>query len=545
MKKILLSIWLLLPFLLIAQPTITKTEAFPTTGKITVEGILREPGSNNLLVVYEDYSSSGLAGKNKWAVDVFSNDLQRLKAGIPEKMEFPGGEDVNFGMTVSLGGSANIIFHRYDKKEKEVLLYRAQIESAGKIGTLNMFGTLRGKEASLFDVFMGASRNLSHPITAYSVDTNYLFLMRSYSDDKMKEPPTYIIVDRNWNIVRQGSLKFPDNEEVHYLLTLPAISNDGSIWMPIWTKTGDQPETTQEVWVWKDANELPKRISITLSTEKLITDMRLQQSATDQMMYVGGMYSESSRRAQDAIFRPTSPPNDNHPAQGTFIAKIDAHTDQVITTATHPFEASTLQYWDRDQKDIEKGRGINLIRPVGVHPQADGSIWLNTEQYIITPERTSPGGLLTIGGDPTYGPAIIVHYTADDKETKELVIGKSTYLSIDRHGSHFFDVGKNGIFLLYNDHGGNVETPPARASNLRYGGVPNSTGGGIPIVQKQACTAMYYADTNGQGKPECLFRFRETDYWLEPQTYIQTAPGVYIFACEGKDGEYGLLKAAW
>lgn len=533
MQRLIFPILLFLPILLGAQPAVSKTEAFATSGDVTVEGILREPGSNNLMVVYRDYISLGPTGKITWAVDVFSSDLKRIVAGKPEKIEFSDGDDVKNGITASLGGSATILFHRYVKKDKKTLIYLAKVESGGKIGNLKLFGALAGK-----------AEKYSTPVFAYSMDSAYLLLMRPFTEEDIEERPSYIVIDRSWNIVHEGKLAFPADKEAEYLIGLPVIGNDASIWMPVWTK-GQGEETKQEIWKWKEAKAEPQRIDISISTDCLITGMRLQQSASDQSMYVGGLYAASSKKAHKAIFNPPSPPDDDHPEQGTFVAKLDVKDCTILSKSANPFNALTFRYWARDQEDIKKGKGIDLIRPVSVHPQPDGSVWVDAEEYFVPPiEIRGTTGALNTGGNPRYGPALAVLYTAGGEVGKEIVIAKRTWVSINRHASHFFTAGPKGAFLLYNDNGENIQDPPERAEDLKYGGVPNGSSG-IPIIQKQACTAMYYADKNSKGKPQCLFKFRETEYWLEPRTFIETVPDVYIFACEGKDGQYGLLKVEW
>src|SRR5690606_26059660 len=125
----------------------------------------------------------------------------------------------------------------------------------------------------------------------------------------------------------------------------------------------------QEIWVWPWEKTAPVRIDVSLSGDKLITDMTLRQFG--ETVYAGGLYAASSKKAKKAIFDPPVPIRDDHPDQGTFIIKLDQKTNAIRSKSAQPFNEATFRRWGKNQKDIEKGDGIDLFRPAWCCHQAD------------------------------------------------------------------------------------------------------------------------------------------------------------------------------
>lgn len=532
----LLFLFFLFPFILHAQPKVSKTEAFKAPNDLVIEGFVRETNSGNLIMAYRTLTIlPGLTSptvKFKWAVDVFSPDLKRISAGKPVKIEFSDGDDVEMGDIVSLGGTPAMLFYKYEKKEQKTLVYKASIEQGGKIGALKRLGSLDGK---LKDHF--------HPTSVYSADSLYLLLTSPPQERKTKEPLSYLVIDRKWEVIKKGNLNFP-NEKAEYLVGQPLIGTDASIWMPVWTKETENV-MPQEIWVWPWEKTEPVRIDVSLSDDKLITDMVLRQFG--ETVYIGGLYAASSKKAKKAIFDPPVPIRDDHPDQGTFVIKLDQKTNAIRSKSAQPFNEATFRRWGKNQKDIEKGDGIDLLVVREVCALPDGRVWVDVEEYYHEPLRgqdLGTTGALVTGDEPRYGPAIAVMYNADGKTTQEIYLGKRTWASVNRNAGHFFGAAGDGILCLYNDHEENLTRQAERSTDLKISRVPNGHVG-LQLIQKPACTAMYYADSGGKGKLQKLFNLKETDYWIEPHISIEVTPGVRIFACEGKDGHYGLLKVEW
>lgn len=531
MKKLFLSLLIISSTLLCAQPKVSKSETFKTSNEIVIDGLAHEANTGNLFMVYKVLRiTPGMIDPNiktKWAVDVIGPDLTQISAGEPMKIEFSDGDDVEMGNLVSLGGVPAMLFYKYDKKEEKTLIYRAPLEQGGKIGPLKQLGSLDGK---LKDYF--------YPQRVYAADSSYLLLLRPPQETRSKAPLSYLIIDSKWEVVQKGSLKFPE-ESGEYLLGSPMIGTDASVWMPVWTRStnGAMP---QEIWVWWQEKTEPVKVDIALSSDRMITSMVLSQSG--ETVYVGGLYATASKKAQKAIFNPPVPIKDDHPDQGTFIAKLTLKSNKLLSQSAQAFGESTLRLWGKDAKDFEKGEGIDLLVTQMLQPLPDGSVWVDVEEYYHEPLRqVGTRGMLTMGDEPRYGPAVAVLYDADGRVVREIQLGKRAVASVNRHASHFFYADTKGVFCLYNDHEDNVDTPVQTIKDIKTSRIAN---GSIrpQWIQKQACTALYYADDKDMRKLQKLFNHKETEYWVDPSTHIKLAPGIFIFACEGIGKNYGLLK---
>jgi len=97
---------------------------------------------------------------------------------------------------------------------------------------------------------------------------------------------------------------------------------------------------------------------------------------------VGGVYAATSKKSTQSHLHPPGPPEDHHPAQGNFCSEVDIQSGAILFQKKgDSIPRATLQYWDKDAKDLSKGDGIDLIRPQACTRKPDGGVWLTAEEY--------------------------------------------------------------------------------------------------------------------------------------------------------------------
>jgi hypothetical protein len=136
-----------------------------------------------------------------------------------------------------------------------------------------------------------------------------------------------------------------------------------------------------------------------------------------------------------------------------------------------------------------------------------------------------------------------VHFDPGGKPQPELLIPKATG-SVNGSGmGHFMMAHKGQLAFLYNDNEKNLKRDIKTATGLRLGRVADFSG--IPMGQQDVCTALYFIDEKRQGKGQKLFGIKETRYWFDPYSVYQVSPTRYIIGCDGRSGQFGLLRVDW
>jgi len=525
MSKLLLT-FLLVPFLLAAQPKVSRTHAEASIQGADVVGFAREPNTNQLLVFNSsiDKEATILKIKYRWAVDVFTPDLKLVSKGQPEKLQFPDGDRANATTIASLGGVPKMLFSQYEKKEKKRKIYGASVEKGGKIGALQLLGSLVGNLPEEEEM----------PSSTYSLDSAYLLLMLPIQKTKKNIPSTEasvkiscLVLDRNWKVVREEVLTLPGNEE-EYRIGNAIINTDGSIWLPVWTREV-KTSMPQEIWVWEKGKAVVKRIDISLSSKFLITSIALQQSGDN--IYAGGTYTIHDKNAQKAIFSPPHPNlYDDHPPQGTFLIKVGLNTHTILSKTSNRFSEPILKYWEKTSEELDNGRGLKHIVINEICPLPDGGAWLCLENYYYEPENVSTTSS-NKGKKHYHGSAILVQYNAEDKIIEEFKVAKGIYGYHPAYSGYFFASNAKNTLMLYNDHKVNLDQ-----SNKTFHGVVTVSLYGKPHA------AMYYTGyKNGAVKPQELFKDTEKDARIQPHIYFEIAPGSFVFSYNGGK-DYGLFK---
>lgn len=538
MQKILFPL-LLLPSILLCQPKITLSPAFETKGNALTFGLLKSGASENLLLVYRTHKwGNRMIGQDYvyfWAADVFSPDLKRLTDNKPEKLDFPDGEDVATGSVCDFGGP-NLVVQQQKRKEKKMVVYRCPIGPDGRISPPKRVG----------DYDAWKSYDGLQKFSLISPDSSLLLLALKPPEKNRDEPISYIIFNREWKQVREGKLKMP-GIDAELLSGDFLLASDTSIWMPAWVREKGREELVrQEIWVWRNPATPPQRIDVALSGERVITGMTLTQS-TNGLIYAGGTFAASTKNALKGLFKPAVPPLDHHPEQGAYCIKIN-DVGTIVAKESTLFRDSTFQFWKVSPSDVQKGDGINVIGPRRIYLQPDGSAWLTLEEYYD--ERgsipgTVPGttGALAHSGGPRGGPAIAVRFDADGKPQQELLIPKRAW-SIHGSGMGYLLLTHQGqLAFLYNDHEDNLKRTAKVAGDLKVCKIADDSG--MATGQQEACTALYFVDGKGQGKAQKLFGFKDTRYWFDPDTWFQVSPTRYIIGCNGRSGQFGLLRVDW
>ena len=539
---------LLFPVFIAAQPKVSRTEAFKSSDDIWVSGFWREPGTGNILMLYYTLDkvvtfNTKEGFKSRWVIDRFGSDLKQIKAGKMQKPKFPDGEEVGNGCLVILDGKPNLLCYHFEEKAQKTSIYRFAIDAGDNFGKPELLGALENK-----------SEYFLYPRLYYSPDSSYVLLSQKTNIDDKFEATGYMLLDRNLKVVRQGKLPIPGSpQDFVYLFGEPLVDTDGSIWMPVWTKEKKKKKdkrkdsefmVSQEVWVWRRADAQPRRINLQLSDEKLITGVSLRQSGN--LIYAAGLYAANTEYARYAIYWRQGTEDDSHPEQGSFLLKLDAASGSINSRFESPFRESTLQYWDKKAKDIAKNGGIDHLIPNSVSILPDGSAWLTCEEYYYQTAGGSTivgaSSVITPEGFPRTGPILAILYNASGEVIRELTVGRrSTAVG---HTGFFFEANENGLLFLYNDNEDNLNPKIDKAKDLKSSRIPNSRVG-IPRPQHDACAVMCHVDKNGKKSMKNLFTFREADYWLDPIRYIKIEAGAFIFACEGRNGRYGLLRMDW
>ncbi len=528
MIKHIQLLFIFLPIVCLAQPK-TNLAVFNGKGNYPiVQGLFREPVSGNIQLVHYFISTSiaPFKGKYNWTVDTYSPELKQLASTEPLVLEFPNGKDAQWGFVSDLGRRPSMLFYQIDKKEDKIDVYRSAIGSNGAFSPLKKLGELAGKQ-----------RQTTQLLTSYSADSSMLLLLfHPRAIDKNYGPFSYLVFDTQWNLIRQGNLRMPE-EQGRYLLGRPMLNMDTSIWLPAW-KHKDNDDLLQEAWVWKNGQAVPQRIDVSLSSERLITDMVFRQSPISKLVYAGGSFTAASSKAKYSIFSFSSYLFDRHPTQGTFCTTIDTKAQKVLVKWSNLFKPKTLEQVDIRPEDFSKGKGIPLLGVADIHLLSNGSIWVNLEQYVYYSKNIVCGpGPFIIGaeadyGHPDFGPFLSVEYDPTGAISKEVHHGRSIGLPQDKGQSHFFAAGQQGAYILYNDHNENINDQGPKTW-LKYRTSRMS--------RNSFCTALWHVPVEGEGQPVNIFNLKESGVWIEPLKYIEYTPGNYILACGGFQ-KYGIFR---
>lgn len=531
--------FLLLPVVLQAQPRITPSPTFETNGNASTVGLLKSGQGDNLLLVYRSFKKDRIGFKGylfSWAADAFSPDLKRLSNNEPDKIEFPDGEDAETGFAIDFGGPG-LLLQQHLKKEKKMVVYHCAINPEGVIG----------KPKRVADYASWKQEDGAQESHLLNADSSLLLLALKPPRKEKDEPISYTILNREWKNVREGKLKMP-GIDAEILSGDLLLATDTSIWMAAWVREkGQENSVRQEIWVWRNPTKPPQRIDMALSGERVITDMILTQSKQDGTVYVGGTFAAASKGALKGLFKPAIPPLDHHPEQGSFFVKIDK-AGTVMTKQPAMFRESTFRFWGLNPSDVKKGDGVNVIKPRKIWLQPDGSAWLTLEEYYEDP-GSAPGmvpgttGALARSGGPRGGPAIAVRFDPEGKSQQELLIPKRAW-SIHGSGMGYLLLAHKGqLAFLYNDHEDNLKRTAKEAGNLKPCKIADDDG--MAMGQQDACTVLYFVDHKGQGKAQKVFGFKEAGYWFDPYSVFQLSPTRYIIGCDGRSGQFGLLRVDW
>jgi len=525
MSKLLL-LFSLLPLFLAAQPKITRSDAARTALNGAVKGFAREPNTNNLLVLNNRVQPGVALSYNArfhWGIDVFTPDLKLVSTGQEEKINFPDGSRTSSTIMASMGGIPKLLFWQYEKKEKKLRIFGASIEPGGKIGSLKPLGSLAGDLRKLED----------EPTCVYSLDSSYLLMMIPIEFSKKSTQISCLVLDRNWKVVREEVLALPVLN-AKYFFGKAIINKDASIWLPVLVRE-ENKDISQEIWVWESGKPELTRIDISLSTNFLITSIVLNQS--EDMVYAGGLYCIKDKEAQKAIYNPVYPiivdeQYDGHPAQGTFLIKIDRKAHSILSKNSSRFSEPILKYWERTVEKLERGGGLNNLVARKICLNSDGGAWLCIENYYYLPHinQESPKDRPD-GGKDYFGSALFVQYDAENKVVQEFKVGKGLYSYNLEVSGYFFAIQGKNTLMIYNDH----------KANLDQTNKTNDGAFAVGMSSKPHAVIRYTGYKDGEIKPHEIFNDKEKAGLIRPHAYIEWSPGVFVFPYY-RDKDYGLLK---
>lgn len=534
---------LLFPVILEAQPVVTQSEPFESNDVTTTIGLMRNGQSDNLLLVYRTmgYDRIGFSSYSyRWAADVFSPDLKRLSTNKTKKIEFPNGKDAETGFALQFG-EPSLVFQQHSKDEKKMHVYLCPIGSDGTIG----------KPKHICDYYAGKQDIDSKEYLTLNPDSSLLLLAQKPIEAARDEPFSYTILNKEWRQVHEGKLVMP-NIDAEILSGDFLLAADTSIWIPVWLREKSNEDIVrQEIWVWRNPTAPPQRIDVSLSDDRLITDMKLVQSPYNGFIYLGGAFANSSKKAKRNMFGtftitlgpPSSNTSDKHPEQGPLLIKLNPE-GTIVSKHSKMFEDASLSYWDLKPADVKKGGGIDHVIPWKILPQPDGSAWLCLEALYKTPVAGTANTAKGLYEDVRNGPAIIIQYDVDGTPIQELLIPKSSVSSKGGGIGHFMLINKGKLAFLYNDNEKNLTWKAKSASDLKHGRIEDESTS-IAYKQKQTCSTLCYQDEKNKFHTQKLFNLNETKYWFDPYSVYQLSPTTYIIGCNGRAGVFGLLRVDW
>jgi hypothetical protein len=531
-------LFLLLPTLAIAQPSIKKSETFLFESRhrdvIQSHALFHTGVDNQIIMVYSgSYQVPGLMGpETRYLIsaDVFSQDLERITSNTPQKIKTPDNDKPDYFYAVDFGGP-NLIFSEHKKKDQEMKIYRSTVAANGKIGPLKLVDVYHVRKAP----------RDSRQELVVNADSSMMLLLFKPGTSAQSDPIAYMVLDKDWKVVRKGVLPMP-NTEASLLLGNALLDMDGSIWMPVWMqerqgKTG----LKQEIWVWRNSEDQPIRINAALKPELLVTDMTLVQTRSDKFIHAGGTFATSNKKAQKGMFNPAVPHNDDRPAIGSYYLKIDAATATIKTPYSAYFQETTNQVWKAKYAPINKDEGIDALRSRILRPQTDGSVWLTIDEYYINSPSSSAFKTITLDATARCGPSILVHFGPDGKVTREAVVLKRAS-SLTNSGIGYVLINhQESLTLFYNDKDSNIDEPPQRVPDVGSANIADHAG--IPMGFRDVCVASWSIENNqATSKSQKLFYCKEAGYWLNPDVVLQVSPTRYFIAGNGRDGKAGLIR---
>ncbi|MCB9330692.1 MAG: hypothetical protein H6574_06390 [Lewinellaceae bacterium] len=532
MIKSLSFLLIFLPVVCLAQPEYTTSPTVETESKgiINVLGLLRTGENNNVLAVYRS-SERGEWMKMrylKWAADVFDSDMEKVNGNVLKEIKLPNKKDPNADVAINFGGKPWLILLQFQKRPKRIVLYRCPIDPDGAIGTPEEFGSCPIEKEGY---------RMQEYGLLVAPDASKLLFVYYPSPDSFKDPISFAVFDNNWNQQQSGFFNLPklgSDLRVDHAFFAP----NGTIYMPAWTALGQNRGILQELWVWQDPTSEPKRIDVKLDPDKLITNMKISHGP-DGNLYVGGVWSQASKYNLRMV-----PVEAMQDVQGHFFLKIDPTTYTILSKNTATFSDAIFSFWKISPSEVtEKGRGVKRLYIEETRALPDGSFWFTMEQFSSQPLGLSDKPDHLDFPNPVSGPVIIIKYGPDGALQVETLV-KRQIMSVKGSGNgHLLFPYADNALLLYNVHKDDISDEPENYGLLRYCRVADIEG--IPKWQQEANSAVFNLTSRNSGTTKALFNFEEKEYWFDPSAWLQVSPTSLLVGCDGRNGNYGLIRVDW
>ncbi|MEZ4939326.1 MAG: hypothetical protein R3D58_00570 [Saprospiraceae bacterium] len=515
-----------------AQPAVTASLSFQAESKgiIKMLGLLHAGVNDMVLAVYRSSECSNRATMHqvKWAVDVFTSDMEKVKGNALQAIALPNMEAPDAEFAINFGGKPWLILLRFQKKPHRMVLYRCPIDLEGMIGSPEEFGSYPVEK-------------VEYPVSEHGLlvapDASKLLFVYYPSSDSFNDPVSFALFDSNWSQLQSGYFNLP---QMGYELRVGQafFAPDNTIWMPSWTALEQNNGVLQDLWIWQDPAMRPKRIDVRLDPDKLITSMKISLG-TDGKLYVGGVWAQATKKNLRAV-----PVEAAQYAQGCFFLKIDPDNQVILSKTTATFSDTLFRFWSLGETEVnENGLGIKHLCVGETKPVSDGSFWVTMEVNLINPAfAANPSGGAAYP-KPFSGPVIIVKYGPDGTLQSEILV-KRQIMSVEGSGNgHLLLPYADSGLLLYNVHQDDISDEPQHFGQLRLCQVVDIEG--LAMWQQDSTAAALDLSSTPNGTATILFNFKEKEYWFDPSAWLQVSPTRLIVGCDGRNGNYGLIRVDW
>jgi hypothetical protein len=443
------------------------------------------------------------------------------------------GNELNLVNAFTFGGKACIFASYFNKVKEKRYLFVMKIEENGALTKpLKIAEFDSEKDRGYFEIKLSRDSSKLMVVALLPVDKKALVL-----------PIVFSVLDNDFKELWKGKSSFPTEKEWGFLSGTSyktifdnvTVDNKGRIFALIQVprdktkKEKNDSESFYKMYIFENGAKESKKFTIDLNKKTIYACTLVPSSNPDEMIAVG-TYSENK---QTGWF------TDNKGTNGSFYFKINAQTGTISNKTVNPFSSKMFEFMKLDEKDQQKGKGIDNLVLLFTSISANNNVLLSLSQDYEEEYVDAKGRYVrTIYNSKTM---FNIKYDASGKIMYQNYIPKSLESSSSTFGMHHIlaPIGER-YAMIFNDHQKNSEKKLET-----YRSMSTARPGSDRTVAR-----LVSVDEKGRRKISTLFGKKDEDFVLQPYIELQYAPGVIITMAElgqtfmsiGKSKKFKLIK---
>lgn len=494
-----------------AKVKITTSPAYENDKRRTVVLNMMRDREGNIFIIKNEYKTFG---KSQTLIEKYSPELKQ-KYSKDLEITGTGDRSHNFYSACTVGGEM-LVFSTFFNKEKDVrYFFYSKVLDGGKLSKPQRISELPadGKYDGGFDL-------------AFSSDSSKILVV-NLIETKRKEAKkfSFTVLNSQMEEVWKNTVEMPF-ETRDVVLSDFAVDKEGRVFalasVDNDSKNKDDADILQEIFMYQqDSPKKPKRYILDMK-KKMITQLRLHETPSGELVAVG-IYASSRQRK--AFFS-----RDRTSALGTVFVKIDPSTGEVRQKKLNDFSKKTFDFMKVKEKKLEEGKGIDWLRLESSWVGKDGLINLDLEQnWVVVTTYNRPNGFSSTTYHYYSQVAMLVRYNLDGTVATETVVPKRMESLNDKTGlGHIVSWGSSGgeVHFVFNDSPKNWGKKLEDVSDLKAGISPES--GGIAFSGKKPQVVLCTVDSEGKRRFAQLFNFKKDDVFLNTESSLRYSENAFV-----------------